>query len=152
MKLVRGWFVASCMIVACGCTPNTPEPPPTPPPVVPVTPTSNTPVNPQKSPSGASIDELIALLPNDDARNAKPADQLAARGKAAVPALTAALAHQNWRVRAGAVYALGQIGKDAADVQERLEALAQQDENSTVRDAAAFALDAIQEASAPAKN
>ena len=74
-----------------------------------------------------------------------PANELASRGKPAVPALIEALSHENWRVRTGAIFALSQIGKDATAAKEKLESLKAKDEISTVRDAAAFALDAIEE-------
>jgi HEAT repeat protein len=43
------------------------------------------------------------------------------------------------------VFALGQIGPDAADAKVKLQTITETDENSSVRDAAAFALDAIAE-------
>ncbi len=155
-----------------GCTPpNTPEPPPPPPPVAhgepvsptPVEPTStppvtnppvtispiepdrptNVPVPPTSPKQAVNVSEQIEKLTNDAERNAA-ASALASVGKSAVPALLKSLDHTDWQVRAAVVFALGQIGKDASEAKGRLQAIVEKDENAEVRNAAAFALDAIE--------
>lgn len=160
-------FSACCLLAAlAGCTPNpnVPEPPPPPPmatpmPVEPVVvPTVNpipstvdpdkpiTPppaVDPSPAPV-ASVDELIAQLASDKDRDAA-ATSLAAKGNEAIPALTKALDHETWQVRAAAVFSLGKIGGEANAVMGKLKAMAEKDDNEQVRVAAAFALDALEE-------
>ncbi|QDU29161.1 HEAT repeat protein [Anatilimnocola aggregata] len=89
-----------------------------------------------------SVAELVAKLAIPDERQAA-AVALCKQGPEAVPALLKALDHQDWQVRAAAVFALGQLGKESAAARDRLEVLAEKDENANVRDAATFALDAI---------
>lgn len=156
-----------------GCSPsNTPEPPP-PPPVATGEPVAQTPTEPMNTPPvtnppatispvdpdrpttapippqppqtvqpTVNVDEQIARLTSAADRQAA-AVALASAGKAAVPALTRSLDHADWQVRAAAVFALGQIGSEANEAKARLQMIAEKDENSSVRDAAAFALDAI---------
>lgn len=164
---IRLAIFAVCSLALLGCTPpNTPEPPP-PPPVAPVSqpvqPTSTPPVTdptvaetpanpvlpatppvePEPPKAAVNVGEQIDKLTNEKDRQAA-AVALASVGKSAVPALTKALDHADWQVRAAAVFALGQIGKDASDTKARLQAIAEKDDNSSVRDAAAFALDALE--------
>ena len=91
----------------------------------------------------ASIDELLVQLRDAKTRE-YAANSLAAHGTAAVPTLLKTLDDQDWQVRAAAVFALGQIGKSAAEAKTHLQTLAEKDENPRVRDAAAFAVDAIE--------
>ncbi len=137
-----------------GCGPNTPEPAP-PPPVAAGETVMKTSLDPastpvasaadpaQSPPAQKSVTELIAAL-NIEADRQSSAVALAAKGKAAVPALIKALDHAEWQVRAAAVFALSQMGNQAADAKTRLQKIAEQDENPSVRDAAAFALDGIE--------
>lgn len=161
MKTRLTILMASLAVLGLGCTPpNTPEPDP-PPPKMTATASSTEPVLPSSEKQGEptvetepgqapraepyadlSIDQLVIALGRPDERN-EIASALAGRGKAAVPAIEQALEHPDWQVRAAAVFALGQIGKDAAPAKTKLAALVKDDENSTVRDAATFALDAI---------
>lgn len=154
-----------CGVLLLGaCTPNTPEPPPPPPvvkgepvsqlPIVPMTeppPTitpadpdkpSTTPTDPAPPKAAVNINEQIQKLSSQRDRQAA-AVALASVGKSAVPALTQALDHADSEVRSAAVFALGLIGKDASEAQARLQKIAEKDEDSNVRDAAAFALDAL---------
>lgn len=73
---------------------------------------------------------------------------LGANGKAAVPALTAALADENVHVRAAALHSLGSIAPDDADVVAKLVA-ALADKSTDVRLAAIDSL-AMNKAAAPA--
>jgi hypothetical protein len=157
--MFRYAFLCAAVALLAGCTPNPnmPEPPP-PPPMAPapadpppmVNPASlPTPMDEQPSPLVAirlpdSTDDLAKLLENDSQREAAAA-ALAEKGKEALPALTSALEHADWRVRAAAVFALGRMGPEAHSLQDRLKTLADSDENNTVRVAAAFALDALAE-------
>jgi len=90
-----------------------------------------------------NVHDLVAQLGTDDRQAA--AVSLASAGKSAVPALLKALDHADWQVRAAAVFALGQIGADAGEAKPKLQSIAERDENASVRDAAAFALDALAE-------
>jgi type IV secretory pathway VirB10-like protein len=170
MATRRALLLAICLLLLLGCTPNTPEPPP-PPPVAKVQPVAQTPVEstntpPVKDPPATvspadpdkptnapilptppkepvNVDEQIEKLTKDLDRRAA-AVALASAGRSAVPALLKALDHVDWQVRAAAVFSLGQIGKDANEAKARLQTIAEKDENGSVRDAAAFALDALE--------
>lgn len=155
-------------VALLGCnSPNTPEPPPATPPVAPVSQTTVEPAiepmatnppavetveNPDKPQSTAVdpspsqpiiVSEQIEKLTKNEDRQAA-AEALASVGKSAVPALLKSLDHADWQVRAAAVFALGQIGSEASEAKARLQKIAAKDENSSVRDAAAFALDAME--------
>ena len=65
-------------------------------------------------------------------------------GPAAVPALTEALAHRTWQVRAAAADALGEIGPAAAAAVPALTA-ALKDKSREVREAAAQSLADVQD-------
>jgi HEAT repeat protein len=101
------------------------------------------PVDPAPVPA-VSTGELVKQLEKAEDRQVA-AVALAAKGKEAIPALTKALDHSDWQVRAAAVFALGKIGKDAAAAKDKLQAIAEKDENEEVRVAATFALDALAE-------
>lgn len=164
-------LLAFCVPLLMGCTPpNTPEPPPPPPmaqgepvaqppvdstnsppvtnppatisPVDPDRPT-NAPIPPTPPKPAVNVNEQIEKLTKDADRQAA-AVALASVGKSAVPALLKALDHADWQVRAAAVFALGQIGSEASEAKNRLQTIAEKDENGSVRDAAAFALDAME--------
>jgi HEAT repeat protein len=90
------------------------------------------------------LEELMALLA--DAKQRDAASRAAVqRGQAAVLPLVAALQNDDPQVRAAAAFTLGQIGADARPAVEALQAQAEKDDNEIARDAAVFALDAIQE-------
>lgn len=80
-----------------------------------------------------------------------PEGQAAARvlakrgGPEVIQALASALSEDRWQVRAGAAFALGQMGKAAETAKAALERAAADDPEQAVRDAATFALDAIAE-------
>jgi HEAT repeat protein len=89
--------------------------------------------------------DLVGKLGNGVTSQAA-ARVLAKRGGGeVVEALSAALTHENWQVRAGAAFALGQMGQAAQPAKAALEKSAAADAEQAVRDAAAFALDAIAE-------
>jgi outer membrane biosynthesis protein TonB len=158
--------VVSMALLGCN-SPNTPEPPPATPPVAPVSQTTvpppiepavtkppavvtvEKPDKPQPAPVDPSpsqpvnVSEQIEKLTKNEDRQAA-AEALASVGKSAVPALLKSLDHADWQVRAAAVFALGQIGSEAGEAKARLQTIAEKDENSSVRDAAAFALDAME--------
>lgn len=94
-----------------------------------------------------NVTELASELEQGEDRQAAAA-ALAAQGKEALPVLTKALESADWKVRAAAVFALGKIGKDASPAKDKLQAIADKDENEEVRVAAAFALDALAESAA----
>jgi hypothetical protein len=92
---------------------------------------------------GKSVGELIEQLGSPKTRDAASA-AIVAKGPSAVSSLSDALTHENWQIRAGAVFTLGQLGKDAESVLPALKSLAQNDGEEAVRDAAQFAIDAIE--------
>ena len=149
------FLLAGMLLVGCKSEQSPPQPPantPTPAPIDPVAPPTPKPVDPPPANTptpvppqpAVNIDEQIKKLSTPDRQAA--AVTLAGEGKSAVPALMIVLGHNDWQVRAAAVFALGQIGPDAAAAKPRLKTMAAQDEHASVRDAAAFALDAMQEA------
>jgi HEAT repeat protein len=155
--LLLGTAVA--MVLAAGCAQQAPTKPPpasvvSPAPAQPATDNSPAGIKPADKPNepadesalaGASNAELIDKLASA-AEGETAAVVLAKRGGSEVSdALLAALAHQDWQVRARAAFALGLMGKDAAAAKPALERAAAEDVEQTVRDAAAFALDAIAE-------
>ena len=89
------------------------------------------------------VSELIAKLASDDERQVA-AKALASRGKGVVPELLAALDDKEPKVRAAAAFTLGQLGKQGTDAVEKLQKVAKSDDSETARDAAAFAIDAIE--------
>lgn len=92
---------------------------------------------------GTPTADLIAQLSDEKQRDIA-ARALAARGTEAVPALLTALGDKEPTARAAAVYALGQCGKNGASALEKLRTLKEKDDSELVRDAAAFAIDAIE--------
>jgi HEAT repeat protein len=72
-----------------------------------------------------------------------PADALGRIGPAAVPDLVKTLDDPDARMRAGAVRALGAIGRPAKKAVPALERLSEKDPDETVREAAGMALKAI---------
>jgi len=102
--------------------------------------------DPDDTDPGAAIDAPAVLrgLINPETRDAA-ADALAAQGAKVVPDLTACLDDDNWQVRAHAAFALGVIGKDAAEALPALKKMAEGDEHESARDAAANAVAAISE-------
>ncbi len=106
-------------------------------------PKSQMPTTADPATSGKSVGELIEQLGKSNAREAASA-ALVAKGPAAVSSLTDALSNENWRVRAGAVFTLSQLGKDAEAALPALKKIAETDAEEAVRDAALFAMDAIE--------
>jgi hypothetical protein len=94
------------------------------------------------------VEELIAKL--GDAKQRDLASRaLVSRDKEAVDPLVKALDSEDAQVRAAAAFALGQLGKDAADAKERLKKMSQDDRDEIARDAATFALDALEPPAKP---
>lgn len=148
---------AVAMVLAAGCAPQAP-PKPTAPAISPTeeAPTDRAAIDPKpvdKSPSrppdesvfaGASTAELVEKLGSSEGEAA--AVVLAKRGGSEISeSLLSTLKHRDWQVRARAAFALGLMGKEAAAAKAALEQAAAEDAEQTVRDAAAFALDAIAE-------
>ena len=90
------------------------------------------------------LEELMALLADAKQRDAASRAAIQ-RGKAAVLPLVAALQNKDPQVRAAAAFTLGQMGEDARPAVKALQAQADNDVNEIARDAAIFALEAIQE-------
>lgn len=117
------------------------------------TPTDSAPDKPASSPASPSNTEqadLAALEPEqlierlaDDKQRDAATRALVAKGPATLEALKTALDNEDWQVRAAAVFTIGQLGEAAAPAHDKLKQIAEQDENPAVRDAAAFALDAL---------
>lgn len=102
------------------------------------------PVVGERNVAAADQEELIQCLGHEDmAVKQEASDRLMAEGADAVPVLIEALDDENYHVRAGAVFVLGRIGSDAKPASAKLEKLATEDEWEVVRDAAQFALHAI---------
>lgn len=95
-----------------------------------------------------SLETLIESLADATSRDAA-VRALVARGADAVPTLMKALEHADPQVRAASAFALSQIGEDAAAATSTLRQMAEQDEYEVARDAAAFALTALETASSP---
>ena len=96
--------------------------------------------------SALSTPDLISKLASPVDREAA-SDILVLRGEPAIADLVKELLNDDWRVRSGAAFTLGRFGASASSAVEPLEAAAKNDAEPAVRDAAAFALDAIREAS-----
>jgi hypothetical protein len=153
--------VALAAACAAGCAPQSPPPPPTPittgtgparavvidkPAGSPIKVNESKPAGPPAEEAAlaeVSTADLIGKLGSDADRQAA-ARVLAGRGgPEVVEALSAALTHDQWQVRAGAAFTLSQMGQSAQPAKSALEKAAASDADQTVRDAAAFALDAI---------
>jgi hypothetical protein len=93
--------------------------------------------------AGLGIPELVARLA-DSASRREASNALVAKGPAAVDELTKALDSPDWQLRYGAVGTLGQLGSDAEPALDALRKLAAEDDRPDVREAAQFAVDAIE--------
>lgn len=89
------------------------------------------------------IDELVTKL-GDEKERSLATRALATRGKDAVAPLVKALDSEDAQVRAAAAFTLGQLGDDAAEAKDRLKTMSESDESEIAKDAAAFALDALE--------
>jgi hypothetical protein len=89
------------------------------------------------------VDDLVGRL-NDEKERALATRALATRGESAVAPLVKALDDKDPQVRAAAAYVLGQLGKDGAAAKERLKEMSTADDNEVAKDAATFALDALE--------
>ncbi len=96
--------------------------------------------------SDLQIADLIQNTGHADAARRKEAEDalLAAGAGVVVPELIKALDDENWHVRAGVVCTLSRFGKAAAPSLTKLREKSAKDESEAVRDAAAFAIDAIE--------
>ncbi len=154
--MIRTLFTAAALLTLLGCggspkdaqrprktkiITEVPQPeanPPSPPQVY------TPPENPQLTLlKEVTTDQLIAKLGDEKERDTA-AWALAERGAEAVPALQKALGDKSPQVRAAVVYTLGQCGKHAQGAVAELKRLQEKDDSEVVRDAAAFALDAIE--------
>lgn len=90
-----------------------------------------------------TIAELIETLP--DPELAAPAtEELYRRGDEAVKPLTAALEHEDAAVQHRAIFLLGRYGDVASDALPKLRDIAKNSDSEIARDAANFAIDAIE--------
>jgi HEAT repeat protein len=87
--------------------------------------------------------KLLAQLAEPATRDAAVAD-IREQGSAAVPDLIAGLDDPDWQVRAGAAFGLSILGKEAAEALPKLRAMARFEQHESPRDAAAWAIDAIE--------
>ena len=112
-------------VVASNPAPN-PAPEPTPDPVVEVP----QPEAPTTETGNDEFADLVASLGSNDTSDRKAAaDELAAKGEAAVPVLASALESDSVQTRAAAAYALNEMGADAAEATPTLlEAIKDSDE------------------------
>jgi hypothetical protein len=102
------------------------------------------PVSGQPDVAKADRIELIQCLGHEDTTiRLDASDRLLAQGSDAIPLLIATLEDDNYHVRAGAVFSLGQFGPQAKSASAKLEELANDDEWEVVRDAATFAIQSI---------
>ena len=88
--------------------------------------------------------ERVAELGKPHARDVA-SKLLLAKGPEVVPELVKALEHENWEVRAGAVFTLGRLGKAAAPALPNLKKLLETETNETVKDSIPYNIDAIEE-------
>lgn len=164
-RSLQGWMLLlAALLLGCesGSAPPTQPPPrvvvadPTPsPPVEPfVPPPAPTPLPPPQTytrPEEAAVqalaetpvEELIGLLANPAQRDAASRAAIL-RGGVVVAPLVAALENEDPQVRAAAAFTLGQLGGEAKSAVTPLQQQARGDQNEIARDAAAFALDAIE--------
>jgi hypothetical protein len=92
-----------------------------------------------------SLDDLLIRIQDEKDRPAAAAE-VTRRGEPAVaPLVTVLSSAEKPASRAAAAFALGLLGKSAADAVAPLQKAAASDADGTVRDAAQFALDAITE-------
>lgn len=96
-------------------------------------------------PAQLDIDSLVQLLGDRQyERRVEAAEQLSAKGADAVAAVESGLESDNYHVRAGCAFALGQFGDATGSAVEKLRKLAAEDPREAVRAAAAFAIDSIE--------
>jgi len=88
--------------------------------------------------------KLLVKLAEPETRD-EAVEVIREKGSAAVPDLVAALDDPNWRVRAGAAFGLSILGKEAEQALPQLRKMAESEQHESVRDAAAWAIDAISE-------
>jgi len=125
------------LLLATSCTTELPTEPPALP-VVPVVP----PVLSDQVGSLA-IDALIDQFASTSEARDRAVDELVAQGSSAVSALSAAAAHDDWRISAGASFTLSLIGSEASAAMDALQA-AQKHDDERIRDPALWAADAIE--------
>lgn len=145
------------VIALAGCQPTVTEIPVEPPTEVTTEAAPNLPPSEVATPAPAkvppevaalSVDELLIQLTSPATRDTA-AIALVGKGSEATAPLIAICNHENWEVRAAAVFALSQLGSDEAIIKQ-LATMRDNDQAPAVRDAAAFALDAIDERKATA--
>lgn len=91
-------------------------------------------------------DSLVEALGHQDLQKRyDAAERLLEDPDRSLPVLIEALSAENYHVRAGAAFALGKLGARAKDALSELEKARDKDSRNVVRDAAAFAIDAINE-------
>lgn len=118
------------------------------------TPPEHVPAESSKVKTASEIEDEIAAQNNlelitslGDAQLASAAsDELVNRGAETVPAIISALDNTNPAIVAQAIFTLGRFGNGAAAALPKLKSLAAESQSETVRDAAQFAIDAIEEA------
>lgn len=93
--------------------------------------------------SKLSTAEMVLELGKPEAREVA-SKLLAAKGAPIVPELVKALSHDDWQVRAGAVFTLGRLGKAAEPALADLKKLLESETNETVKDSIPFCVDAIE--------
>ena len=97
---------------------------------------------PADQPASSDPAKLVEQLSDANERDVVTRE-LVAIGPAAVDPLIGALGSDSWEIRASAVFCLGQLGDAARSALPRLKEISLQDEVPAVRDAAAFAIDSI---------
>jgi len=95
-------------------------------------------------PASDELQTLLAQL-SDPATRLDAATKIHEQGDEAVEHLIAMLSSDSWQARAGAIFALGLYEQQAAEALPSLRLLAEGDPHEAVRDAAAFAVDAVAE-------
>lgn len=89
------------------------------------------------------VEELVTRL-GDEKQRELATRALVERGEAAAEPLTKGLEASDPQARAAAAFALGQLGKEAASATAALKKIAESDDSEIARDAATFALDALE--------
>lgn len=90
-----------------------------------------------------STADMILELGKPEARDIA-SKLLAAKGSEVVPDLVKALSHDDWQVRAGAVFTLGRLGKAAESALPDLKKLLESESNEAVKDSIPYSIDAIE--------
>lgn len=93
--------------------------------------------------SKLSTADMVLELGKPEAREVA-SKLLAAKGAPIVPDLVKALSHDDWQVRAGAVFTLGRLGKTAEPALADLKKLLESETNETVKDSIPYSIDAIE--------